>query len=289
MRSDIGKYNTRLGLMLASQDLILARVLFWTVPNSSNSMPRVILSSFPSSRVALRSGRLVLCALTVAMGVLSGCSVQKRTTQRGWHVESSFGNKKPAPQAELMQSETPRVRWIHRPSSALQLPLITHQLPSTPLSRLLPEQEKMNLCKDTVEHQDASNSAPMDVADESPLDAQASTPVPMSRAEASDSEETNSFQFLGLMGVMLGIAMLPSPVGAMSIALGLIFLLIGRNVKLSKAPKVKHRRKRKAGNVLLMLVAAVLGGIAMIVLFLSALFGDMSNLFEGWSWPTISW
>ena len=38
-----------------------------------------------------------------------------------------------------------------------------------------------------------------------------------------------------------------------------------------------------------MLVAAVLGGIAVIVLFLSALFGDMSNLFEGWSWPTISW
>ena len=123
-------------------------------------MSRVISSSFPSSRMALRSGRLVLCALTVVMAVLSGCSVQKRTTQRGWHVESSFGNKKPAPQAELMQLETPRVRWIHRPSSALRLPLITHQLPSTPLSRLLPEQETLNLCKDTVEHQDASNSAP---------------------------------------------------------------------------------------------------------------------------------
>ena len=239
--------------------------------------------------MALRSGRLVLCALTLVMTVLSGCSVQKRTTQHGWYVESSFGNKKPAPQAELMQLETPRMRWIHCPSSAPRLPLITTQLTHTPLSRLLPELETMNLCKDKVKHQDASNSAPMDVADESPLDAQAYAPVPMSSAEASDSEDTNSFQFLGLMGVMLGIAMLPSPVGAMSIALGLIFLLIGRNVKLSKAPKVKHRRKRKAGNVLLMLVTAVLGGIAVIVLFLSALFGDMSNLFEGWSWPTISW
>ena len=252
-------------------------------------MSRVISSSFPSSRMALPSGRLVLCALTLVMTVLSGCSVQKRTTQRGWHVESSFGNKKQTPQAELMQLETPRIRWIHRPSSAPRLPLITTQLTRTPLSRLLPEQETMNLCKDTVEQQNASKSAPMDVADESPLDAQASSPVPMSSAEASDSEDTNSFQFLGLMGVMLGIAMLPSPVGAMSIALGLIFLLIGRNAKLSKAPKVKHRRKRKAGNILLMLVAAVLGGIAVIVLFLSALFGDMSNLFEGWSWPTISW
>ena len=239
--------------------------------------------------MALRSGRLVLCALTLVMTVLSGCSVQKRTTQRGWHVESSFGNKKPAPQAELMQLETPRVRGIHRPSSALRLPLITHQLPSTPLSRLLPEQETMNLCKDTVEHQDASNSAPMDVADESPLDAQAYAPVPMSSAEASDSEDTNSFQFLGLMGVMLGIAMLPSPVGALSIALGLIFLLIGRNVKLSKAPKVKHLRKRKASNVLLMFLATVIGGIAAFVLLLSALFGGWSNPFEGWSWPTISW
>ena len=252
-------------------------------------MSRVISSSFPSSRMALPSGRLVLCALTLVMTVLSGCSVQKRTTQRGWHVESSFGNKKQTPQAELMHLETPRMRWIHRPSSAPRLPLITTQLTRTPLSRLLPEQETMNLCKDTVEQQNASKSAPMDVADESPLDAQASSPVPMSSAEASDSEDTNSFQFLGLMGVMLGIAMLPSPVGAMSIALGLIFLLIGRNAKLSKAPKVKHRRKRKAGNILLMLVAAVLGGIAVIVLFLSALFGDMSNLFEGWSWPTISW
>ena len=252
-------------------------------------MSRVISSSFASSRMTLHSGHLVLCALTVAMAVLSGCSVQKRTTQRGWHVESSFGNKKPAPQAELMQLGTPRVRWVHRPSSAPRLPLITHQLPSTPLSRLLPEQETMKLCKDTVEHQDASNSAPMDVANESPLDAQASTPVAMSSEEASDSEDTNSFQFLGLMGIMGGIAMLPSPVGAMSIALGLIFLLLGRNAKLSKAPKVKHRGKRKAGNVLLMFLATVLGGIAAFVLFLSALFGDMSNLFEGWSWPTISW
>ena len=147
----------------------------------------------------------------------------------------------------------------------------------------------MNLCKDTVKQQDASNSAPMDVANESPLDPQASSPVPMSNAEASDSEDTNSFQFLGLMGVMLGIAMLPSPVGAMSIALGLIFLLIGRNVKLSKAPKVRHRRKRKAGNVLLMFLVTVIGGITAFVLLLSALFADMSNLFEGWSWPTISW
>ena len=129
----------------------------------------------------------------------------------------------------------------------------------------------------------------MDVANESPLDAQASTPMAMSSEEASDSEDTNSFQFLGLMGIMGGIAMLPSPVGAMSIALGLIFLLLGRNAKLSKAPKVKHRGKRKAGNVLLMFLATVIGGIAAFVLFLSALFGDMSNLFEGWSWPTISW
>ena len=250
-------------------------------------MSRVISSSFPSSRMALRSGRLVLCALTVVMTVLSGCSVQKRTTQRGWHVESSFGTKKQAPQAELTQLETPRVRWIHRPSSAPRLPLITHQLPSTPLSRLLPEQETMNLCKDTVEHQDASNSAPMDVANESPLDAQASTPVAMSSEEASDSEDTNSFQFLGLMGVMLGIAMLPSPVGAMSIALGLIFLLIGRNVKLSKAPKVKHRKERKAGNVLLMFLATVLGGIAAFVLLLSALFSGWT--LEGGSWGAIGW
>ena len=239
--------------------------------------------------MALRSGRLVLCALTLVMAVLSGCSVQKRTTQRGWHVESSFGNKKPAPRAELMQLETPRMRWIHCPSSAPRLPLITTQLTRTPLSRLLPEQETMNLCKDTVKQQDASNSAPMDVTNESPLNAQASTPVAMSSAEASDSDDTNSFQFLGLMGVMLGMAMLPSPVGAMSIALGFIFLLIGRNVKLSKAPKVKHLRKRKASNVLLMFLATVIGGIAAFVLLLSALFGGWSNPFEGWSWPTISW
>ena len=250
-------------------------------------MSHIISSSIESRRTAIRSGRLVLCALTVAMAVLSGCSVQTRTTQRGWHVESSFGNKKPAPQAELMQLETPRVRWVHRPSSAPRLPLITHQLPSTPLSRLLPEQETMNLCKDTVEHQDASNSAPMDVANESPLDAQASTPVAMSSEEASDSEDTNSFQFLGLMGIMGGIAMLPSPVGAMSIALGLIFLLLGRNAKLSKAPKVKHRKERKAGNVLLMFLATLIGGIAAFALFLSALFGGWT--FEGGSWGAIGW
>ena len=76
---------------------------------------------------------------------------------------------------------------------------------------------------------------------------------------------------------------------SMSIALGLIFLLIGRNVKLSKAPKVRHRRKRQAGNILLMFLATVIGGIAAICVAALGLFGDMSNLFEGWSWPTISW
>ena len=73
----------------------------------------------------------------------------------------------------------------------------------------------------------------------------------------------------------------------MSIALGLIFLLIGRNVKLSKAPKVKHRKERKAGNVLLMFLATVLGGIAAFVLLLAALFGGWS--FEVGSWGAIGW
>ena len=91
------------------------------------------------------------------------------------------------------------------------------------------------------------------------------------------------------MSLVIGLGMLPSPFGALLIALGPILLLVGRLVKLSKDQKAKNRAGRAAGNTLLILVLGFFGGVVAFLLALSAAMSGWSNPFEGMGWGAIGW
>ena len=87
-----------------------------------------------------------------------------------------------------------------------------------------------------------------------------------------------------LMTLVLGVGVLPSPLGAFLIAIGVIVFLVGRIVRLIKRRKSKGRGGRIFGNVLLMLLAGAFGVFATIVLLLESLFGEWTPLQDFFTW-----
>ena len=87
-----------------------------------------------------------------------------------------------------------------------------------------------------------------------------------------------------LLMLLLGIGVLPSPLGAFLITLGVIAFLVDRIVKLGHKRKSKGRNSRIAGNVLLIVLASVLGIFATFALLLESLFGEWTPLQDFFTW-----
>ena len=229
-------------------------------------------------------------SLALLLVMCPGCSMQKRTTQSGWHVESAIWKQKRSPQAELAPSETPALKLARHLPASSTLPLYTFKrelesaskgavsesspLPSTPV-------EFRPWIVDTL-LSDTATKAPQDAALNQGVDL---TPSAHSDAEVtSDSADPNSIQIAGLITLMLGVGILPNPLGALLIAIGVIVFLVGRIVRLIKRRKSKGRGGRIFGNVLLMLLAGAFGVFATVVLLLESLFGTWTPLEDFFTW-----
>ena len=111
------------------------------------------------------------------------------------------------------------------------------------------------------------------------------TPSAHSHADApSDAKDLDPLTFTALITLLLGVGVLPSPLGALLIAMGVITFLVGRIVKLANKRKSKGRGARVFGNILLILLTGVLGVFATIVLLLEALFGTWTPLEDFFTW-----
>ena len=256
------------------------------------------MSKFPGFRsetspFPIRQGLLFLGSLSFVLILFSGCSVQKRTTQRGWHVESAVWHAPRGPKTELAQNNTPRLdfqRSLPAPTKAPRIftekkfvadPKVVVSEP--PFASMSPtELASPTHGVDTLEQQvNETPNLPQS------KDTQA---VAVVQTESTPEGEDSSFLTIaGVMSLLMGLGMLPSPFGALLIALGPILLLVGRMVKLSKDKTAKNRAGRAAGNTLLILVLGFFGGVAAFLLALSAAMSGWSNPFEGMGWGAIGW
>ena len=140
--------NTQLTLMLARE----AAFLPFNLPCAPfNPLVLLLLRDplhFKHSQFNVRSWFPLFGSLVLLLLMCSGCSMQKRTTQSGWHIESAVWKQRRSPQAELAPSETPALRLPcqMQPSSTLPLHTFkgeleqslegvpeTSSLPSTPI------------------------------------------------------------------------------------------------------------------------------------------------------------
>ena len=282
--------NTDRALMLAREEAFLP----FNLPCSPfNRLVFLLLRHplhFKQSQFNVRSWFPLFGSLVLLLLMCSGCSMQKRTTQSGWHVESAIWKQKRSPQAELAPSETPAVKLPRQLPVSSTLPLYafkrelgaaskgavdkTSPLPSTPV-------EFRPWIVDTL-MSDTATRAPHDsvLIQETEL-----TPSAHSHADTpSDSEDLDPLTFTALITLLLGVGVLPSPLGALLIAIGVITFLVGRIVKLANKRKSKGRGARVFGNILLILLAGVLGGFATIVLLLESLFGEWTPLQDFFTW-----
>ena len=231
----------------------------------------------------------MLGSLALLLVMNPGCSMQKRTTQSGWHVESAVWKHKRSPQAELAPSETPALKLPRHLPASSTLPLHTFRreleqtskgvsetssLPSTPL-------ELRPWIVDTLVS-DTATKAPQDTVLTQEVEL-----TPSSHYNANvpaDSEKIDPLTLTALMTLVLGVGVLPSPLGAFLIAIGVIVFLVGRIVKLANKKKSKGRGARIFGNVLLILLAGAFGVFATFVLLLEELFGEATPLQDFFTW-----
>ena len=246
------------------------------------------MSKFPNHQ------RLVfLSFMWLALALFSGCSVQKRTTRPGWHVESVVWHAPKGPQTELARNKTAKLDLqlaLPAPTKAPRIftektfvadpKLVVSEppLPSTSPTELASPTHGV----DTLEqHVNETTNLP-----------QTDNTHPVAAQQTGDTpagEDSSSWIFAGTMSLVAGLGMLPSPFGALLIALGPILLLVGRMVKLSKDKTAKNRAGRTVGKTLLILVLGFFGGLAALVMMLSEATSGWSNPFEGMGWGAIGW
>ena len=232
----------------------------------------------------------MLGSLALLMVMNSGCSMQKRTTQSGWHGESAVWRQKRSPQTELAPKESPALkRPRHLPASST-LPLYAFKR-EIELASKRAESESSSLPSTPVEFRPwIVDTLLSDTATSTPQNG-ARNPggelIPSAQSNAdvtSDSADPNSIQITGLITLMMGVITLPAPLGALLIAIGVIVFLVGRIVRLIKRKESKGRGGRIFGNVLLMLLAGAFGVFATIVLLLESLFGEWTPLQDFFTW-----
>ena len=252
-------------------------------------MPLKHRTPFKLSKINVRRWFHLFGSLALILSMCQGCSMQKRTTQSGWHVESAIWKQKRSPQAELAPSETPALKLPRHLPASSTLPLYTFKRELEQASKRV--SETSSLPSSPVEFRpwivdtllsDTATNAPQDAARSQEVEL---TPSAHSNAEVtSDSADPYSIQIAGLITLMLGVGILPNPLGALLIAIGVIVFLVGRIVRLIKRRKSKGRGGRIFGNVLLMLLAGAFGVFATIVLLIGSLIGEWTPLQDFFTW-----
>ena len=228
-------------------------------------------------------------SLVLLLALCPGCSMQKRTTQSGWHVESAIWKQKRSPQTELAPSETPSLRLPRNLSSSSTLPLCKFKRDFEPASKAIAETSF--LPSTPAEFRPwVTDTLLSDTATKAPQDSILSQAVELrtsatSNAEVtSDSGSLDSLTLTGLLVFILGVGMLPAPLGALLMTLGVIIFLVGRIVKLANKKKFKGRVARIVGNALLIGLSTLFGIFAAIVLLLDELFGEWTPVEDFFTW-----
>lgn len=281
--------NTNRTLMLALAAPFLPFNLTCLGFNHLILMPLKHRTPFKSSKINVRRWFHLFGSLALILSMCQGCSMQKRTTQSGWHVESAIWKQKRSPQAELAPSETPALKLPRHLPASSTLPLYTFKRELEQASKRV--SETSSLPPSPVEFRpwivdtllsDTATNAPQDATRSQEVDL---TPSAHSDADVtSDSADPNSIQIAGLITLILGVGILPNPLGALLIAIGVIVFLVGRIVRLIKRRKSKGRGGRIFGNVLLMLLAGAFGVFATIVLLIGSLIGEWTPLQDFFTW-----
>lgn len=269
--------NTERALMLAREAPIIWFHLISPGFHHLILMPLNCGLPFKTSNVNIWRWLPLFGSLALLLLTCPGCSMQKRTTRSGWHVESAVWKQKRSPQTELPADGKGALRLPHNLPAASNLPLYTfkRELQSAPKGAIC---ETSPLPSTPVEFRPwIVDTLLSDTGTNTPQDSvlsQELKPSAHSNADiSSDTDDLNSMTIVALIAFMLGVSMLPAPLGALLIALGVIVFLVGRIVKLANKKKSKGRGARIFGNVLLILLAGAYGVFATIVLFLEELFG----------------
>jgi hypothetical protein len=281
--------NTQLALMLAPAAPFLPFNLTCLGFNHLIFMQLKHRTPFKPSKINVRRWFPLFVSLALILLMCPGCSMQKRTTQSGWHVESAIWKQKRSPQVELAPSETPALKFPRHLPASSTLPLYTFKRELEQASKRV--SETSSLPSSPVEFRpwivdtllsDTATNAPQDATRSQGVEL---TPSALSNAEVpADSEKIDPLTLTALMTLVLGVGVLPSPLGAFLIAIGVIVFLVGRIVKLANKKKSKGRGARIFGNVLLILLAGAFGVFATFVLLLESLFGDATPIQGFFTW-----
>ena len=242
-----------------------------------------------TSQLNVRRWCPALASLVLLLAMCTGCSMQKRTTQSGWHVESSVWKKKGSPQTECASSEMPSLRLPRQLSASTTLPSYKFKRDFKPASKVFAATSF--LPSTPAEFRPwVADTLPSDTTTQVGQDSILSQEVEINPTAISNSEETpnpmelDPLTLTAVLMLILGVGVLPSPLGAFLIAIGVIVFLVGRIVKLANKRKTKGRGARIAGNILLIILASLLGAFATIVLLLESLFGEWTPIQDFFTW-----
>jgi len=235
--------------------------------------------------------------LILSTFMLWGCSVQKRTTQPGWHVESAFFNS--APTAHVQSQATPATTplSLRRASTlastnqrrqSLRLSNHTHGQPDQQLARSA-VQSHSNTVDAKVKKKPRLQRRLLEDIQIRPSHTQRY--LALQSQPTGQESEPNAWIHIGIGLAVLGIFLMPSPMALLGIALStlafLVGLLQGPKNDPAPSPDTEPKRRRVLLKVLLLLVGMTLAAFLMVVSMINEATSGWSNPFEGWT--MISW
>lgn len=235
--------------------------------------------------------------LLLSTFMLWGCSVQKRTTQPGWHIESAWFNSAPTAhiQSQAIPAATPlSLRWASTLASTqshregLHLPKRTHGQPDP---QLPPTTSKLHsgIVEAQVNIRPRLQRRLLEGIHIQPNHTQADHGI---QSQPTGQEgEPNGWIHIGIGLAVLGIFLMPSPLALLGIGLSTFAFMIGilrgpKNVPAS-SPDAEPKRRRPLLKVFLLLAGMTLATILMVVAMITDAASGWSNPFEGWT--IISW
>ena len=262
-------------------------------------MLNVPISSPFSSTAYLGHMKQTTLLMLLSTFMLWGCSVQKRTTQPGWHVESAWFNSTPTAhiQSQVTPSATPlslrRASTLASTQShreGLHLPKRTHGQPDP---QLPPTTSKLHsgIVEAQVNKRPRLQRRLLEGIHIQPNHTQADYGI---QSQPTGQEgEPNGWIHIGIGLAVLGIFLMPSPLALLGIGLSTFAFIIGvlRGPKNAPAPApspaAEPKRRRPLLKVFLLIAGMTLATILIIVAMISDATSGWSNPFEGWT--IISW
>lgn len=229
--------------------------------------------------------------------MLWGCSVQKRTTQPGWRVESAWFNS--APTSHIQSQATPATTPLslrragtlastnpHR--QGLRLP---NRSDGEPNQQLAPSVALLH--SGTVEAKTTKRPRLQRRLLED-IQIQPSYPQPhhtLQSQSKGQEGDPNAWIHTGIGLAVLGLFLMPSPLALLGIGLSTFAFMVGillgpKNVP-AASPDAKSKRRRPLLKMLLLLVGMTLAAFLMVVSMITEVTSGWSNPFEGWT--MISW